>query len=139
MLGKRLREARLTRHLSLSEVASRAKISVATLSRVERDKQGMDLGMFMLLCKILDTPPQDLLGKSGDGAIADPLAAKIARLDVKERTHLWKELSANVQAKKNEHARIRQLGFEVEELLAQIDFLRDEIEHIQKRLRNGRR
>ena len=138
MLGSRIREVRLSRHLSLNEIASRAKISVATLSRIERDKQGIDLGMFLSLCKILNAPPQDLLGKDGDGAM-DPLAEKIARLDVKERTRLWKELSASVQAKRTQRTKIRQLSFEVEELLAQLDFIRDEIEAMQKRLRSSNR
>lgn len=137
MLGSRLREARLSRHLSLNEVASRAKISVATLSRIERDKQGIDVGMFLSLSKILNVPPHDLLGKDGDGA-TDPLAAKIARLDVKERTRLWKELAGGVQAKRTERTKIRQLSYEVEELLAQLDFLRDEIYSMQKRLRSSR-
>ena len=134
MLGNRIRQARQGRRLSLSDVAQKADISVATLSRIERDKQGMELGMFLSLCKILNTPPHELIG-SRDGEGIDPLAAKIARMDVKERTKLWKELSANIQNKRTDRAKIRQLSFEVEELLAQIDYLREEIESVQKRLK----
>ena len=135
MLGNRIRQARLARRLSLSDVAARASISVATLSRIERDKQGMELGMFLGLCKILNMPPQDMIGarESSDGV--DPIAARIARMDSKERTRLWKELSANVQKSKNDRAKVRQISQEVEELLAQVDFLREEIEAVQKRLR----
>ena len=43
MVGHRLREARLARHLSLNAVASEADISVATLSRIERDQQRIDV------------------------------------------------------------------------------------------------
>lgn len=134
MLGTRIRQARQARKLSLSDVADRAEISVATLSRIERDKQGMELGMFLSLCKILNTPPHEMIGKDGSEA-ADPIAAKIARLDVKERTRLWKDLSAGVQTKRNERAKMKTLSIEVEELLAQLDYLRDQIEAMQKRVK----
>ena len=134
MLGMRMRQARVARQLSLSQVAQRAEISVATLSRIERDKQGMELGMFLNLCKILNTPPQEVLGKeNGDGA--EPLAARIARLNSKERTRLWKDLSTSMVHKRPERPKTQQLSQEVDELLAQIDFLRQEIESVQKRLR----
>jgi transcriptional regulator with XRE-family HTH domain len=134
MLGNRLREARLARQLSLNEVASKAKISVATLSRIERDKQGLDLSMFITLSKILKSAPKDLLGPENGSESADPLASQIARLDTSERTQLWKELSSAIRTNRNGRTRMRQIGLEVEELLAQIDFLRDEIRSVQKRL-----
>lgn len=133
MLGSRLREARLSRQLSLNEVASRAHVSVATLSRIERDKQGIDLGMFMTLSKILNTPAHELLGSEVTDKV-DPLAAQIARLDTTERTRLWKELSNSVRNPRNDRARLRSISYEVEELLAQLDFLRDEIRAVKKRL-----
>ena len=134
MQGNRIRQARVARRLSLSDVADRAEISVATLSRIERDKQGMDLGMFLSLCKILNVSPNEVLGKDSEN-ISDPLAAKIARLDIKERTRLWKDLSAGVQAKRIERSRLHTLSNEVDELLAQLDFLREQIEAMQKRVK----
>lgn len=135
MLGARLRQARQSRRLSLKDVASRAQISVATLSRIERDKQGLDLGMFFTLSKILKTTPQDLMGSDQEDGRVDPLASQIARMDPTERTRLWKDLSAGVRSSKQGRARLHNLSYEVEELLAQIDFLRDEIRSVQKRLR----
>ena len=135
MLGNKLRQARLSRQLSLQEVAVRAKISVATLSRIERDKQGLDLEMFLTLTRILKAPPQEMLATE-NGTAADPLAAQIARMDPTERTRLWKDLSTTVRASRQGRARLRNLSFEVEELLAQMDFLRDEILAVQKRLRS---
>ena len=67
VIGNRLRQARTARQLSLNDVAGRAKISVATLSRIERDKQGIDLGLFLTLSRILKAPPHDLLTADGDG------------------------------------------------------------------------
>jgi transcriptional regulator with XRE-family HTH domain len=135
MLGLRLREARISRHLSLSEVATRAKISVATLSRIERDKQGLDLSMFMTLTKILKTSPQDLVAAEVGEHEPDALAAQIARLDVRERARLWRELATSRKNGVSSKARLHQMAGEVDELLAQLDFLRSEIENIHRRLK----
>ena len=134
MLGIRLRQARQSRSLSLSEVASRAKISVATLSRIERDKQAIDLGMFLTLSRILKTPPHELIGVEEDEGI-DPLVMRIARLNIVERTELWRELATHRRNGTSGRRQLRQLSYQVEELLAQIDFLREEIEAVQRRLR----
>ena len=138
VVGNRLRQARTARQLSLSDVASRAKISVATLSRIERDKQGIDLGLFLTLSKILKATPHDLLADGNAPDKVDPLALQIASLDSTERAQLWRELTSSSNrnprsAKRGAH--IRALGLQVEELLAQIEFLHAEIESVQRRLR----
>src|SRR5438552_16440751 len=79
LVGTRIRQARTIRNLSLNEVATRAQVSVATLSRIERDKQGLDLGLFLTLCRILHTSPQDLLGDDIPDNV-EPLALNIASL-----------------------------------------------------------
>src|SRR5436190_13912054 len=96
MIGERIRQTRQARRLSLNDVAGRAKISVATLSRIERDKQGLELGLFLTLCKVLKTSPRELLveGDAADGKV-DPLAVRIASLNHPERLQLWHELAAN--------------------------------------------
>jgi transcriptional regulator with XRE-family HTH domain len=138
VVGNRLRQARTARQLSLNDVAGRAKISVATLSRIERDKQGIDLGLFLTLSRILKAPPHDLLTADGDGKDAvDPLALRIASLDVAERARLWRELAATYKNHRAawRRARIRNLSQQVEELLAHIEFLHAEIETVQRQLR----
>jgi len=130
MLGNRIRQARQSRRLSLSEVATRAKVSVATLSRIERDKQGLDLAMFLTLTRILKTTASDLLGSENGSDPAVPLAVQIARLDTAGRTQLWKELAVTVRTNRTGRSRLNHLAGEVEELLAQIDFLRDEIRRL---------
>src|SRR6266568_7709565 len=92
MVGTRIREARTSRNLSLNEVASRAHVSVATLSRIERDKQGLDLGLFLILCRVLKALPHDLLGDETDDKV-DPLALQIARLAHTDRVQLWRDLA----------------------------------------------
>lgn len=135
MLGNRIRQARLSRRLSLNDVATRAKISVATLSRIERDKQGIDLGMFLVLSKILKIPANELIGAEHGAEGGDPLAGQIARLEIGERAQLWRDLATTRRNNAAGGKRVRQIGSEVEELLAQIDFLRGEVENMQKRLR----
>ncbi len=135
-----MREARQARNFSLAEVAEKAHVSVATLSRVERDQQSIDVGLFLSLAKILRTTPHDLLGDDPQQPGLDPLVSKIAALEPSERIHLWKEL-ADARRSTNGMARrgaVRALGEQVEELLAQIDFLRGEIEAVTRRLRRTR-
>lgn len=107
---------------------------MATLSRIERDKQGLDLSMFMVLSKILKTPAQELINTENAEIPADALAAQISRLDAKERADLWRDLAGRKGAS-NGKVRMKQVALEVDELLAQLDFLRSEIESIQKRLK----
>jgi len=136
MIGEQIRQTRQARRLSLSDVAERAKISVATLSRIERDKQGLELGLFLTLCKILKTAPRDLLGNEPADNV-DPLAIRIAALNHSERVELWRELAANRRGEKRNaiRNRLRRLGDEVEELLAQLEFVRAEMESVHSSVR----
>ena len=135
VVGNRIREARTSRNLSLNDVASRAHISVATLSRIERDKQGLDLGLFLILCKLLKAMPHDLLGDEA-GENVDPLALQIGRLNHGERVQLWKDL-ANGRRNNRQTMRsnVRRLNDEIEELLAQLQYVQAEIEGVQNQVR----
>ncbi len=140
MIGERIREVRNARQMSLTDVAQKAHISVATLSRVERDKQTLELGLFLSLMRILEMDPAELLGaeERGEGPLEglDPLVARITSLAAAERTHLWRTLA--VRSSKRAHHRrnaSHDIALQVEELLAQLDYLRNEIEVVRKRLR----
>jgi len=135
MVGIRIREARTSRNLSLNEVASRADVSVATLSRIERNKQGLDLGLFLILCRVLEALPHDLLGDQADENV-DPLALQIGRLNHGERVQLWKDL-ANARRGDRQAMRsnVRRLKNEIEALLAQMEYVQAEIEAVQRRMR----
>ena len=139
MIGDRIRQTRQARRLSLSDVAGRAKISVATLSRIERDKQGLELGLFLLLCKVLKTSPRELLIEGDDDNNVDPLAVRIAGLNHPDRMQLWHDLAANRRGDKRSHmrARMRKLADEVEELLAQLEYVRVEMESFHGRMRRS--
>jgi hypothetical protein len=108
---------------------------VATLSRIERDKQGLDLGLFLLLCRILQTSAQELIGENQENV--DPLAVRIAALQGSERVQLWRDLAEARRGEKGSSARshMYKIADEVEELLAQLEFVRAEIEAVQIRVR----
>jgi transcriptional regulator with XRE-family HTH domain len=135
MVGTRIREARTSRNLSLNEVATRAHVSVATLSRIERDKQGLDLGLFLILCRVLKAMPHDLLGDEADENV-DPLALQIARLTHTDRVQLWRDLaSARRNGRDGLRSKVRRLNDEVEELMAQLQYVQAEIESVHTQIR----
>lgn len=137
LIGLRIRAARLAQDRSLADVAGKAKISVATLSRIETDKQSLDLGLFLSIAKVLQVSARDLLGEQGEAERGDPLARRIAALGSNERLELWKDLAEErrTQRGKRRGAEVRQVDQQVEELLAQVDFLREELESVRKRVK----
>jgi len=135
MVGNRIRIARQSRNLSLTELASRAEISAATLSRIERDKQNVDLGLFLTLTRILQLTPHEVLDDAETEEGVDPLVRAISGMQTVERAQLWRSLAAERRTHRTRKADGRAVANEVEELLAQVDFIRGEIESVQKRLR----
>jgi transcriptional regulator with XRE-family HTH domain len=134
MVGERLRQVRVARQLSLADVAGEAHVSAATLSRVERDKQAIDVGLFLTLARVLNTTPADLLVDESTGEDST-LATRIAAMQARERTQLWRQLSdERRESRLRKRVDVRGLAAEVEELLAQMDFLREEIEAVRTRL-----
>jgi transcriptional regulator with XRE-family HTH domain len=137
MVGERIRQTRQARRLSLNDVAERAKVSVATLSRIERDKQGLELGLFLLLCRILKASPQELIGGGEESDNIDPLAVRIAALHHDERVQLWHDLAAGRRGERRHaiRARTEKLREELEELMAQLEFVRAEMESVHSGIR----
>ena len=136
MVGERLREARLAQDRSLADVAGKASISVATLSRIENDKQSLDLGLFLSIARVLQVTPEQLL-RDVEQIGGDPLARRIAALGNRERLELWRDLAIERRTRRatKRGAEMRQVGQQVEELLAQVDFLREELESIRKHVK----
>src|SRR5881628_3717784 len=98
MIGEKLREARGARRLSLSDVAQKAHISAATLSRIENSKQGVALSLFLTLLKILHVEPADVLDGNGNGNGDSPsnrLVDQITALQADQRARLWRDLAAS--------------------------------------------
>jgi transcriptional regulator with XRE-family HTH domain len=133
MIGARIRELRTARHMSLSEVAGQASISTATLSRIETGKQNIDVGLMTQIARVLHLSPHDLLDEeeNGDGQLAD----RIATLKTNDRTQFWHDLNGSRKRNGPSSRRMEDIGLEVEELLAQIDFLRSEVDRIRIGLR----
>lgn len=138
MIGEKLRETRLGQQRSLADVAGKAKISVATLSRIENHKQSLDVGLMLLLARVLNVPAHELLDEEpADESAIDPLVRRISALGAKERLDLWHDLASerrNARAKKS-GGDVRQIAQHVEELLAQVDFLREELEAVRRRVK----
>ena len=137
MIGERLRATRLAQSRSLADVAGKAKISVATLSRIETDKQSVEMGLFLSLARVLNVPANELLGEDGNGDGSDPLARRIAALNTRERLDLWRDLAAERRSQRGTRrgTEVRQVAQQVEELLAQVDFFREELESVRKKMK----
>lgn len=137
MIGERIRELRHSQGRSLADVAGRAKVSVATLSRIENDKQSVDLGLFLVLAKVLEVTASDLLGNDDeDDGRLDPLVRRIVSLETKKRTELWREMATERRAQRARARAARaDAAQHVEELLAQLDYLREELESVRKRVK----
>ena len=144
MIGDRIRAICSARQMSLTDVASEADISVATLSRIERGKQTLDLGLFLIIMRILQADAADVLtDETNDPTAAtsavDPLVARITSLAAGDRARLWRTLAERRSAGPQRHTSGRNVALQMEELLAQADYLRGEIVSMQKHMkRNGR-
>ena len=135
VVGERIRGSRHSQHLSLTDVATKAGISAATLSRIETSKQGIDLALFLTLARILKAIPQELLGENpaANEKASDPLVRKITQLASTDRTRLWKDLAAARRARRRGGR--SELNQQVEELLAQFEYIRQEIESVRTTLK----
>ncbi len=136
MIGMRLREARETRGLSLTDVATKAHVSAATLSRIENNKQGLDFALFLVLAKVLAVSASDLVDDDGNTP-HDPLVTKIAQLATTERVRLWRDLAeARRNSRQKKHARGNDTASQqMEELHAQLEYMREEFEAVRASMR----
>ena len=137
MVGGRIRELRQSQGRSLADVAGKASISVATLSRIENDKQSVDLAIFLTLARVLEVSAASLLQDDNEReSRGNPLAHQISTLETRKRAELWRELAAARRTSKRPRASsASEISNQVEELLAQMDFLREELETVRKRIK----
>lgn len=128
IIGDRLREARTSRGLSLTDIATKAHISAATLSRIENGKQGLDVELFLSLAKILVVAPAELLNSADDANGGDPLAGRIASLGAADRAKLWRDLTETRRRSRRTHSpRQENLEHRLEELFAQFELMHEEL------------
>lgn len=140
MVGERIREVRLAQSRSLADVAGKASISVATLSRIENDKQSVDVSMFLSLARVLNVAATDLLAADQDETNGEeriePLVRRIVAMDSRERLDLWRELANERRNRHKSRATdSKAVAQQVDELLAQMDLLREELESVRKRIK----
>lgn len=133
MIGSRLRAARQGSGMSLTDVAVRAKISAATLSRIETGKQSIDAELLVLLTRIIGITASDVFGENSDGT--GSLARTIATMDARDLTELWRM----VMTERSRHRPSRnhnsaQVESKLDELVAHLDFVRTEIEALRHRI-----
>ena len=126
-VGDTLRRLRTDRALSLTGVAGRAGISVATLSRVETNKQSLEVGLLLTLAGILGVSAADILGEVRDDA--ESLSRRIAALPAVER--------AKVFLRSARPRREQKLESTLDGLVSTVEVLRDELLSVQRVL--GRR
>ncbi len=137
MIGEKIREVRQSQGRSLAEIAGKAKISVATLSRIETDKQAIDVELLLVIAQILGVDAADVLGQAGNSG--DALAHRIASLGSKQRTDLWREVAAERRTQRSRKAiPLANFGQQVEEMLAQLDFVREELEALRAKVKKSR-
>lgn len=139
MIGEKIRGVRQSQGRSLAEVAGKAQISVATLSRIETDKQSIDVDLLLVLAGVLGIDASDLLGQSGNGD--DGLAQRIAGLDAKKRAELWRQMAEERRTMRSQQrgtASPRNMSEQVEELVAQLDFVREELDAVRARVKKQR-
>lgn len=132
-IGERLRIARRNRDLSLETVASRLGVSVATLSRIETSKQGMDLPFFLTLASTIGIDPAKLIGSDAQAAEGhEGLVRQLAALAPDERIEV---MVAAGRGSHNGHGNRRDLQRRLDGLLATIDLVREELVEIRRALR----
>jgi transcriptional regulator with XRE-family HTH domain len=134
-IGAALRLARQARRMSLSDVATKAGMSVATLSRIETGKQNVDVSLLVTLAHILRVSPAALLEGNGDGhQPSAALAAELAMLSPAERARV---LVSALKQSRREGPR-EALHSRVESLLTTLDLMREELVFVRKDIRRGR-
>lgn len=134
-IGAALRSARQARRMSLSDVATKAGMSVATLSRIETGKQNVDVSLLVSLAHILRVSPAALIEGDGDGRQPTTvLAEELALLSPAERARV---LATALKQSRREGPR-EALHARVESLLTTLDLIREELHQVRKDIRRGR-
>lgn len=132
-VGEAIRRLRVEQQLSLARVAVKAGVSVATLSRVETNKQSVDVGLLERLADILGVTAGAILGEAnGDGHDgAEELAHRLSLLSAPERTRIFLSASRSRDP--------RQIGALLDDLLSTVDLVREELLQVQRNMKRRKR
>ena len=129
-VGAGLRSARLSRRLSLNDVASQAGISTATLSRIETEKQNVGVALLVALSGILGIAPATLLDGDGDGrnGTANALIDELAMLTPGERAQVVAESMKQARRK----SRREGLHARIDVLVAALELIHEELIELRR-------
>lgn len=130
-IGQKIREARRLRRLSLQQVASRVGLSAPSLSRIETDKQALDVELLLLLARTLRTSASELLPVDPDEEMGGrhEMDRILARLSGQDRAALWDGLAEEARAGSMRGS----LSDErLQEILTRLDFVREELEMLRQ-------
>ena len=121
MIGAKLRTVRQIQNLSLEKVASQASISAATLSRVENNKQALDVSLLVSLSNVLGQKPADFFVEESDADAQDVsvVVRKLTGLEHEARTKVWNDLAAAARERRStaRKSHVRHLETQIEALL----------------------
>jgi transcriptional regulator with XRE-family HTH domain len=130
-IGESLRQVRSERRLSLATVAEKAGVSIATLSRVETNKQNVDVDLLLVLARVLEVPVSVLLGQPDEADDVHVLSRRLAKLPSADRTRIFLDA-----ARRRDPAQLSAL---VDDLLSMVDVLREELIAVQRAVRRKKR
>lgn len=126
-IGPTLRRLRTDREVSLATVADQAGISVATLSRIETNKQGIDVSLLLTLARVLGVAAADILGSADDRDDLESLSSRLAALPADARTEVFLQSGRRRKA--------RGLQPVLDDLVSAIEVMRDELVSVQRTMR----
>lgn len=127
LIGETLRRLRTERELSLAGVAQQARISIATLSRVETNKQNLDVDLLLTLARILGVSAAEILGDREEADDVDQLSRRLAALPAAKRTKVILQSSRRRDPK--------QIQSTLDDLVAAVEILRDELVAVNRAVR----
>ena len=132
-VGETIRRIRVARELSLADVARKAGVSVASLSRMETNKQSVDVSLLETLADILGVTAASVLGEAGGNGHGDPdeLAGRLSALSAPERTRIFLASSRRRDSK--------QVGAVLDDLVSTVDLVRDELLQVQRNIKRRKR
>jgi transcriptional regulator with XRE-family HTH domain len=111
-------------------VASQAGISAATLSRIETDKQNVDVGTLVSLSGVLGIEPATLLANSnGDGHAPDALIGALATMPPAECAQL---IAESMKQSRRGRARRDALHARIDLLVAALDLIHEELLELRR-------
>jgi transcriptional regulator with XRE-family HTH domain len=130
--GAALRAARVAKHLSLTVLAEKIGVSAATLSRIETDKQNLDVSTFVELTRTLGVEPAHILGSHRDERSDDAIVGDLVALSPANRVRIFAEAAKRERRGKSGAGVLNE---RLEAALASLDMLREELLDVRAAMR----